>query len=63
MEGVGWSPHPAVTVGALVAVALREDRDIVMHQTDSVSCFSSGETTEQSRLGSSVGWGCQSSTG
>lgn len=63
MEGVGWSPHPAVTVGALVAVALWEDGDIVMHRMDSVSYFSSGETTEQSRLGSSVGWGCQSSTG
>lgn len=63
MEGVGWSLHPAVTVGALMAVALWQDRDIVMHQTDSVSCFFSGETMKQPRLGSSVGMGCQTSTG
>lgn len=31
MEGVGWSPHPAVTGRGLVAVALWEDKDIFMH--------------------------------
>lgn len=65
MEGGGWSPHPAVTGRAPVAVALWEDRDIVMYPTDSVSCFSSGETMEQPRLGFSRkgGRGCQPSTG
>lgn len=46
-----------------MAVALWEDRDIVMHLTGSVSSFSSGEPMEQPRLGSSVGRGCHPSTG
>ena len=34
-----------------------EGRDVVMHQADLSSCFLSGETMEQPRLGSSLGRG------
>lgn len=54
MEGVGWSPQPAITGTALVALALGwgwGGRDMAMHWADPGSCFLSGETTSSSGLG------------
>lgn len=63
MEEVGWSPHPAATGRALVAVALWEDRDIIMHPTDPVSCFPLGRPWISPGLGPLWEWGVSPALG